>query len=249
MNSSVKRKLRKYFNIFFWRQHPEAALRYLPVVSEIKRRKLQDSKILEIGSGSLGIVPYLKKNIDGLDIDFSGPQTDLLKKVTGKADDIPFHKNAYDVAISVDVIEHLDPSIREKAIYELLRVAKKLAVLVVPEGENAQNQDKKLHERYIKIFKKTHPFLDEHVKYGLPKKEEILVAIDRSARLLNKKANVKSYPNLNLLIRNILMLTWITKNKFIYYLYLKGYLLLVPILRFCNFGKTYRRVFVIEFPS
>jgi len=249
MNSSVKRKLIKYFNIFFWRQHPEAALRYLPVASEIKKRKLQDSKILEIGSGSLGIVPYLKKNIDGLDIDFSGPQTKMLKKIRGKADSIPFRKNSYDVSISVDVIEHLDPAIREKAIYELLRVAKKLAVLVVPEGENAQNQDKKLYTRYVRIFKRPHPFLEEHVKYGLPKKEDLLVSIDRSSRLLNKKVKVKSYPNLNLFIRNILMLTWITKNKFVYYLYLKGYLLLVPLLRRCNFGKTYRTVFVIEFPS
>ena len=137
MNSSVKRKLIKYFNIFFWRQHPEAALRYLPVVSEIKRRKLQDSKILEIGSGSLGIIPYLKKNVDGLDIDFAGPQTKMLKKIRGRADSIPFRKNSYDVAISVDVLEHLDPQVREKAIFGMLKVAKKLAVIVVPEGEDA----------------------------------------------------------------------------------------------------------------
>src|SRR3989338_2288502 len=111
MNSNAENLLKKFFNKFFWRQHPEAALRYLPVVAEIKKSGLMDPNILEIGSGSLGIVPYLKKNIDGLDIDFSGPQTKMLKKIRGKADSIPFRKNSYDVSISVDVIEHLDPAI------------------------------------------------------------------------------------------------------------------------------------------
>lgn len=247
MSSSVKNKLRKFFNKYFWRQHPETALRYAPVVSEIKKAHLENSKILEIGSGSLGITPYLKKEVDGLDIDFSGPKSNMLTRIKGQADDIHFHKNSYDVSISVDVIEHLDNSRRDSAIYEMLNVTKKLAILVVPEGEDSQIQDKKLYEKYFKIFKKPNQFLQEHIKYGLPKKEEILVSIDKSLRKLNKKAQIKSYPNLNLAIRNILMQTWITKSKLLYYLYLKGYLVFVPILRYCNFGKTYRRVFVIKF--
>ena len=247
MNSPIRKYIKKIFNKFFWRQHPEAALRYAPVVSEIKKAALTNAKILEIGSGSLGIVPYLKREINALDIDFSGPQTSLIKKTKGYATSIPFRKNSFDVAISVDVLEHLKPQVREKAIYEMLRVAKKMAILVTPEGEDSENQDKNLHEKYIRVFKNPNQFLEEHIKYGLPKKEEILVSIDRSARLLNKKAKTKSYPNLNLFIRNILMQTWITKSKILYYIYLKGYLLFVPILKLCNFGKTYRRVFVIEF--
>lgn len=247
MNSNVKNEIRRFFNKFFWRQHPETALRYAPVVSEIKKAHLENSKILEIGSGSLGITPYLKKEVDGLDIDFSGPKSDILKRIKGQADDIPFHKNTYDVSISVDVIEHLDTSRRERAIYEMLRVAKKMAILVSPEGENSEIQDKNLHEKYLKVFKRSNQFLEEHVNYGLPKKEEILVSLDKSLRKLKKNGKTRSYPNLNLSIRNILMQTWITNNKFLYYLYLKGYLLLVPIIKYCNFGKTYRRVFVIEF--
>src|SRR3989344_844655 len=107
---------RDFFNRFFWRQHPEAALRYYPVVGQIKKANLEKSKILEVGSGSLGIIPYLKREIDGVDIDFSGPQTRFLNKIKGEAIDLPFGKNSYDVAISVDVIEHLESEKRLKAI-------------------------------------------------------------------------------------------------------------------------------------
>lgn len=247
--SKVRAQAKEYFDRHFWRQHPEAALRYLPVTSEIKKLNLENSKILEIGSGSLGIVPYLGKKIDGLDVDFSGPKTDLLTRIKGKATSIPFRKNSYDVAISVDVLEHLEPSEREQAIHEMLRVAKNLAVIVVPTGDASENQDKELKKRWDKIFEGGNQFLDEHVKHGLPKADEIFVFIDRSLRRLDKYAKVKSYPNLNIKIRNILMKTWITKNKYIYYLYLKGFLLLVPLLKYCNFGTTYRRIFVIEFSS
>lgn len=247
MSLDVKAHIKRFFEKYYWRQHPEAALRYLPVVAEIKKAKLTEGKLLEVGSGSLGITPYLKREIDGVDIDFSGPQTKLLKKIRGRADNLPFRKNSYDVVISVDVIEHLKKELREKAIFDQLKVAQKLAIIVVPVGELAEKQDKHLYEHWQKIFKTQNQFLDEHVKNGLPSVDEILVFIDRSSRQLNKATKVTSRPLLNLNVRNFLMKTWISKNRFIYYLYLKGYLLLLPILKFANFANCYRRIFVIEF--
>ena len=246
MSLPAENYIRTFFNKFYWRQHPEAALRYYPVVKAIKKLNLEDSKILEVGPGSLGIIPYLKREIDGVDVDFSGPKTKLLNKIKGKANNLPFAKNAYDVAISVDVLEHLRKEERQDAIYEILRVTKRLVVIVVPVGELAQEQDKKLDEYFFKKFGRRNQYLEEHVSNGLPKTEEILVFIDKSLRKLNKKAKVESFPNLNLLAREILMKTWITKSKFSYYLYLKGYLLFMPFLKLLNFGNCYRRVFVIE---
>ncbi len=249
MSLNAEKKIRTFFNKYFYRQHPEAALRYLPVVTEIKKAKLENAKILEIGPGSLGITPYLHKKIEGVDIDFSGPQTDQLVKIKGSAIDLPFRKNSYDVTISVDVIEHIPDYLREKAVLDMLKVTKKLALIVVPVGVDSEKQDKELHLHWKKIFKDKNQFLEEHVENGLPKTDEILVFIDKSLRKLGTNAKTRSYPNLNLQIRKILMLAWITKNKYLYYFYLKGMLLFVPILRFCNFGKTYRRVFVIEFTA
>ena len=247
MNSRSRKLIQDFFTKFFWRQHPEAALRYSPVVGEIKKLKLTDSKILEIGSGSLGITPYLKKQIDGIDINFSGPKSPYLVKIKGTATNLPFRKNSYDVVISVDTLEHLNKQERPKAIYEMIRVAKKLAMIVVPVGELSENQDQELYARWRKIFGDEDQFLKEHVQNGLPLTEEILVHIDKSKRALGKKVKIKSFPITNLTLRNILMKTWISKNKLLYYLYLKGYLLLLPPLKLANFGNCYRRVFVIEF--
>ena len=247
MNSQIEENLKQFFNKHFWAQHPEAALRYSPVVKEIKKRKLENSKILEIGSGSLGITPYLKTKIDAIDIDFSGPKSEFITKIKTRGEVLPFKANSYDVSISVDVLEHIPPKSREKAVFEMLRVTKKLVIIVVPCGEDSEEQDKQLHKHWNKIINTKNQFLDEHVKNGLPTIDEILVYIDKSKRSLGKSAQIKSYTNLNLFVRNILMRTWITKNKYIYYLYMKGYLLIVPILKYCNFGTTYRRVFVIEF--
>lgn len=240
---------KRFFDNFFWGQHPEAALRYLPVVAAIKKARLTDSRILEVGSGSLGITPYLKKKIDGLDIGFTGPQTELVNKIKGHADNLPFWKNSYDVVISTDVLEHLAKERREKVIYEMLRVAKKLAVIVAPQGELSERQDKELDAHFQKVFGTRNQFLEEHVRNGLPRTAEILVALDKSLRKLAKKAKIGSFPVLNLAVRDILMKTWMSRNKFIYYLYLKGYLLFLPLLKLANFGNCYRRVFVIEFES
>lgn len=256
MNSEIKKIVkdfftnffRKFFVKFYWRQHPETALRYIPVVKEITKAKLENLKILEIGSGSLGIIPYLKRQIDAADIDFEGPKTELINRIKAKATDLPFRKNSYDVTISVDVLEHLPANSRETAVSEQIRVTKKMAIIVVPVGEKSENQDKKLNLIWAKKFpRKENQFLSEHVQNGLPKVEEILVLIDRSSRSLQKRVTVKSYPLLNLAVREILMRTWITRNKLLYYLYLKGYLLLLPILKYANFGNCYRRLFVIEF--
>lgn len=247
MNLDVKRNLKVFFDKYFWRQHPEAAIRYYPVVKAITRLKLDKAKILEVGPGSLGIIPYFQREIDGVDIDFSGPKTNLLNKIIGTATNLPFKKNFYDVVISVDVLEHIPKEQREVAIEELIRVAKKLAVIVVPTGEKSQQQDSELSVRWQKMKKGKNQFLEEHVQNGLPSNHEILVTIDKALRKFGKKAKIKSTPNLNLLIRSILMKSWISKSKLMYAAYMKGFLLLLPILHLANFGNCYRTVVVIEF--
>lgn len=249
MNLHVKFFLKKVSDKFFWGQHPETALRYAPAVKEIKKRKLQKSKILEIGSGSLGIVPYFKGKVDGIDINFSGPQTNYLHKIKGSATSLPFKNNAYDVSISVDVLEHINPKHRSKAVFEQLRITNKLSIIIAPCGKEAHLQDISLRNKWNKLFEEKNQFFDEHVIYGLPKKNDVLKLIETNLSKVGKKGKVNTYANLNLFVRNILMRTWITKNKFFYYLYLKGYLLFIPLLKYCNFGKTYRQIFVIEFAS
>lgn len=249
MNLKNSKRLKNFFEKYFYQQDTETALRYYPVVAQIKKANLANSKILEIGSGSLGITPYIKKPIDALDVDFSGPKTTLVSRIRGLAEELPFGKNSYDVSIAVDLFEHLKPHRRQAAIDEMLRVTKKLSIIVIPTSEDSQKQDRLFHSVWTKTHNTKNQVLEQHLKYGLPKSNELLVFIDKSLRKLNKRATISSYPNLNLQVRFILMRTNYAKSVFLNYLYRKGYLLLLPILRLCNFGKTYRRVFVIKFES
>ena len=106
----------------FYRWHPEVAIRYLPIVSEIKKFP-KDTKILEVGSGGLGIAPYLGRLVVGLDNNFSGPSHPLLKQKKGKGEKIPFKDSSFDIVISVDTLEHVPSEKRSLMIDEMLRVA------------------------------------------------------------------------------------------------------------------------------
>ena len=64
-------------NLPLHRWHPTLALRYLPMLKYINN----SDTVLEVGSGTLGIGPYLKRNFTGVDIEFSGPKWPKMKRV------------------------------------------------------------------------------------------------------------------------------------------------------------------------
>lgn len=218
--------------MFFSRWHPEVALRYLPIVDRIK--KLGQPTVLEIGSGGLGIAPYLKKEVTGLDVRFNPPFYPLLKRKIGSCLKIPFPDKSFDVVISVDVLEHLKSEERSRVVSEMRRVAKKEIIVAVPTGELAQKQDQELNQAYKKIYGHTFPFLDEQLTYGLPSEEEI-------KRLMGD--NVKVEKNEPLVLRDFLMRGWMTKNFLLKIFFWKVLLLVIPILRLFSKPPYYRTIF------
>ncbi len=216
-------------------QHPDAALRYLPIVDLIKKNNWENKKILEIGSGSYGITPYLKKEITGIDFDFSEPETPLLKQVKGVGEKLPFKTNAFDLVILSDVLEHVKPKNRTSVLVEAIRVAK-IAVLVGgPFGQVAF-----AHDRHLSTVL-NHYFLKEHLLYGLP---EVEVVTKLSHPKIQSTHLVGTY--LNLAVREQIMRLFAQKNKFAYYLYLKGLMPFVPLLAKLNRPPCYRTVFLIR---
>ncbi|MBI2029516.1 class I SAM-dependent methyltransferase [Candidatus Gottesmanbacteria bacterium] len=230
-----------------WRWHPKVALRYLPIVNRIRNLHLEDKPILEIGSGSLGITPYLAKRVTGLDIDFSGPSSDLLTYVYGSVLKIPFNNNAFDTVLMVDVLEHIPPKNRKKAIQEAVRVAKKFLVIAVPEGRLSESEDKELSEYYKSVFLKEFPFYKEHLEFGLPKKEEIVNMVNLACKSYSKRATIRVEGNVNMKLHNFLMKGWMTNNIFIDLIFRKLMLLFIPIFTRLNQEPVYRKIFYITF--
>lgn len=229
--------------LIFPHMHPEAAIRYLPIVELLKKENLQNSTILEIGSGSYGITPYLKKRVTGLDNDFSEPETKLLKQIKGTGKKLPFKNNEFEAVILSDVLEHIDRKDREETLREAVRVCSSAVIISGPFGNEAASQDRKLAEYSLKRLGVMHHFFKEHLEYGLPEIEEVESVLKKMKKVRRVRV-AGSYFNLK--AREWLMRKFLAKTKLGYYFYLKGLMPAVPILRRMNNPPTYRTVILAE---
>lgn len=232
---------------FLWRWHPEVALRYLPIIRKIERLGLIKGSILEVGSGSLGITPYLGREIVGIDIDFAGPQTDLVIKVVGDATKLPFTSRSFSAVLMVDILEHLEKNKRLLAIKEAIRVSKNLLVIAVPCGNKAHEEDLYLSDYYRKVYGKKFSFYEEHLKYGLPTVDWLNTKIKKIAKEYNRDVLIEVEGNVNLSLHRFLMKGWMTKNFIIDLIFRKFFLIFIPLMLTMNHEPTYRKIFYIRF--
>lgn len=246
IESDLLAKLSSFF--IFYRWHPEVALRYLPIVDSIKKIP-GDPSVLDVGSGGLGIAPYIKRTVTGLDIEFYPPFHPYLKQVKGSAMKIPFSDNSFDVVISTDTLEHVTTGNRSKAVEEMMRVAIKRIFIGVPTGKKSQEQDEKLDREYKKIHHKSYHFLEEQIGFGLPSLEEILKEIKNASSRTKKKVEINIIGNESLATREFLMRGWMSKSPLSAIFYRKILLFALPILRKKNQEPVYRKIFEVKILS
>lgn len=227
----------------FYRWHPEVALRYLPIVAEIKKEG--HASVLEVGSGGLGIAPYLKRKVVGLDRSFRLPIYPTLETKRGVATKLPFAARSFDVVICVDTLEHMPKGERQKSIEEIIRVAGKEAIIAVPFGREAVREDRELAQTYRERFGREFPFFGEHRRYGLPKRGETHKAI--GSCLGRRKAVVLKMYNEGLRLRRFLMNGWMTKNFPRNIFFRKLLLLAIPIFPLLDKAPYYREIFYVRF--
>lgn len=235
----MKNKILQQLPFNMW--HPEVAIRYLPIAKEIKQ--MGDVSVLEVGSGGLGVAPYLNRPVTGIDEDFSPPHHPLLNMVKGIGENLPFEDKNFDVVISVDTLEHVPPENREKVIAEIVRVAKKEIILAFPSGPMPIEQDQELSNVYQKKFGHEFHFLVEHLKYGLPDEQQVTKILKK---LAGQKATLRVDGNENLKLRNFLMTGWMTKNPLVNLFFRKVLLLATPIFVRMQFDPYYRKIFYVK---
>lgn len=183
---------------------PERACRYLPIV-RLLEHEAQDGLVLEVGVGDGGLGPYWGRPFVGLDLDvphgFAG-----LMPVRASVLALPFGDAAFPVVLCVDVLEHLEPGDRPRAIVELLRVSGRRLVVGVPTGEAAERQDAQLDALYQRVHGCRHPFLVEHVEHGLPRREDLESWATSAA---GDAWTLTTVPNAPIWARGLLMRLWI----------------------------------------
>ena len=147
-------------------------LRYSPIVKKLKEisgKTKKPLKVLEIGSGSIGITRFYNGEVVGIDIESEKYQNPRLNFVKGSATNLPFAGSSFDVVISIDTLEHLPRKEQVKMVLEAFRVSKKHIMLTYPIGFN------KYHKKILATWKKSHltKSLEEHLHGGTAKGDEV----------------------------------------------------------------------------
>lgn len=239
------RSLRNFFKNYIDTHYKDwdisIALRYLPIVADIQKNYQEGESILEVGSEISGITPYLQKPVTGVDIDFDmSKKNEYLTPVKASAVELPFKDRSFDYVLSVDMLEHLPIPQRFKAIMEILRVAKKKVYLAFPSGKSATLSDNELNQYYLRRRGEDHPYLKEHLGFGLPDFREVKAELEK-----HPEFKIKIVGNTNIYLWNTLLRWGLSDQKFQSSLY-RRLLLLLPVLKHLNFGSTYRKMFILE---
>lgn len=240
--------------------------RYSKIVKLIKKEN--PKTILEIGSGTQGIGKYISRKFVGCDINLSdieigksipSKNSSLIK---GSALCLPFKDNVFQLVISLDMLEHIKLDEREQTIKEAYRVAKEKVIFAFPCGESAIKYDKKI-KKWFDLIKKSQRFwLLEHIEKKLPLKEDIIEILNRNRMSFKILSNenillhylviiLESIPVINIYLAQISEAISAEKYKKRDYSFKRKVVrrIFYPIKFFLplfDFGKSYRKVFIIE---
>lgn len=123
-------------------------------------------KILDVG-GYKGVTKKLHSTDDVTVLDvFDVTEKDYVK---GDARALEFKDDTFDVVVGFDVLEHVPKEDRTKVLNECVRVAKQAVIFAFPnQGEVNEQAEAQLNELYKDIHNEPHPWLKEHIAYGLP---------------------------------------------------------------------------------
>jgi SAM-dependent methyltransferase len=155
----------------------DAALRYRAVLELIEPLYRPDLRILEVGSGAIGVTGFLNFPVIGVDTAFERTDTGAtpyLTRVEASADALPFESGSFDVVISVEMLEHIPASARPRVLGEMFRMLRPGGRMVVtfPADAAARELDLKLNAAYRKRYGVDHPWVAEHIAEGVPSTAE-----------------------------------------------------------------------------
>ena len=140
-------------------------MRYAPVLAMLRS---ESGTLLEVGSGSEGICQYLGRPVIGLEIRFPEPPNPLLRAVGGTATRLPFADRSIDVVLVMDTMEHIPAALREEALNEAMRVARRRIIVGGPMGPRARGGDERLAAFYRKHAIEVPDWLNEHLTERAP---------------------------------------------------------------------------------
>ncbi len=121
-------------------------LRYEQVIQLLN--ELGATSVLDVGSGSSGLSWYWPHQVVQTDLRFSqineasADRAGKVGLIRSTAERLPFADAAFDIVVSLDMMEHLPESLRGDSIRELARVARRAFITGFPVGKSADLVDR-----------------------------------------------------------------------------------------------------------
>ena len=193
----------------------------------ISRFIKSDKTILDVG-GSMSRLSDFTNNCKITTVDVVKP-ADII--YDGKK--IPVGDKSYEVITSIDVLEHIPKENRADFVKELFRVAKDTIIISAPLGTNFHSEYERKTLEYYQEKNIKLPFLEEHVKIGLPTLEEVKnfkekygakVYYSGDVRLTEKLFRIHNYEAKN---KYLNFVVFFLKLKFNFWMNILGYYFLV----------------------
>lgn len=227
--------------------NPDVALRYLPIARRIREAGLE-AQVTDVGSGPVGIAPYLRRPVTGVDAEFIGPPHRLLIPVTASVLATGFDDASRPCVVSVDMLEHLPEGVRGAAVDELVRITGRLLLVACPEGAAAAAHDRWVAERFLAVRGAEHRYLNEHLEHGLPADGDLARLVAASLARHGRAATVRIVPNAPLALRAFLMRRWIDQRPLDKALWVAA-TWTAGLLAAIETAPAYRRLAVVTFAA
>ena len=137
---------------------------------DILRNDEEPKRILEVGGAPGQIAGFLPQDdITIVDVE----HCDIPNFQVTDGLNLPFADKSFDIAASIDTLEHVAPHNRETFLSELIRVSREYVFLGAPFADPALRQAEQVLFEFIHTkLHHIHRFLDEHLSQALPDKEE-----------------------------------------------------------------------------
>ncbi len=104
---------------------------------------------------------------------------------------LPFASDSFDVACSIDVLEHIANNKRRDFIDNLAKIASKRIILSFPIGTEKHISYEKRMQKLLLKKGESIKYLNEHIRYGLPTKQDIEILTDGYARKIIYSGDIK----------------------------------------------------------
>ncbi len=194
----------------------------------------------------------MSRRVVGIDTLFTPSEIKLnerLVPVVGAATSLPIRDNSCDYVVCVDTFEHMGPDDRPGAVLEMLRVVKPGGRFFVafPSGDPARHFDQTMANWFEVRHRPVLHWLEEHRKLSLPTRADFTAWLESGVEKFGYRLDIREDKNVNMHLQRLYMsLLLNARNSGVNLLLRATVKLLAPLLCHLNFGRCYRRTFLIK---